>query len=233
MFKEKKILGIIPARGGSKGIKRKNLVELGGKPLIQYTIEECFNSKHLTNFLVSTDDREIINFSKYLNSWVPFIRPKEISTDISDSKDVALHALNYVNSVGHHYDYLMLLQPTTPFRSSSMIDEAIEMIIDKKSDALVSIIDVGANHPFRMYSINNNNKIEAIYNSENPMLARQHLPKFYIRSGDIYLIKTDVFREKFTFLPKNTLGFIIDENKHINIDTPLDLKIAELLLSNK
>lgn len=233
MVQNKRVLGVIPARGGSKGIKRKNLALLGDQPLIKYSIDACFGSKYLTRWMVSTDDQEIADYAEAQKAWVPFLRPAELATDIADSKDVVLHALDYANSTGEYYDYVMLLQPTTPFRSAEMIDLAIARLVDSGADALVSLIDVGANHPHRMYSINGDNEMKPLIETENPMLARQHLPKYYIRSGDIYLVKTDVFVMHNTMLPNKTIGLVIDEKNHVNIDTATDLRLANIVVLDK
>ena len=228
----KNVLGIIPARGGSKGVKRKNLAKLGGKPLIDYTIHAAKKSELLSEFIVSSDDQEIISHCKSLGVSAPFTRPAELSTDYAPTLDVILHAVSYFESHGKEFHAVMVLQPTTPFRTSEVIDQALEIFFNSGSNSIVSIVDVGPNHPHRMYTLDEKKHMSPIISSDDPMLARQKLPKFYIRSGDIYLISVEELKRTRTLIGEAPLGLILDADKTVNIDTEMDLALAETVLGS-
>jgi len=229
-----KVLGVIPARGGSKSIPKKNISKLNGKPLIFYTIEQAKKSSLLDKFIVSTDSKEIASIAKNYNVEVPFLRPKELSKDDTGSVDVVLHALNFMEKKDNtQYDFVVLLQPTNPLRSFALIDEAINIIKNNNIDSVVSIVDVGANHPHRMYSLNSKNQLKPfVKNLKNQMMPRQKLPSIYIRSGDIYVIKKNILIKKKSLIGDNTYGFVVDANETVNIDEKVDLDIARLKLKN-
>ena len=143
MYKNKRILGVITARGGSKGIPRKNIKKLNNKPLIWYTINSALRSKFLTKFIVSTEDHEIASISRYYGADVPFIRPTYLAKDNSKSIEVVQHALKWhKHNKNEDYDYLMILQPTSPLRSSKDIDECIKKIINTDSDSVMSVYEI-------------------------------------------------------------------------------------------
>lgn len=193
-LKNLKFLGIITARGGSKGIPKKNIKNLAGKPLIEYTFNAVKNSKLINRCIISTDNNEIINFSKSRNMEVPFKRPMELATDTTKSIDVILHAVNYLNKKENYIpDYIITLQPTSPLRTGKDIDNAIELISnDKNADSLVSVIKVP--HNFNPYSIMilNGSYLEH-YIKEKRIMIRQDLPTFYARNGAaIYITGYDL-----------------------------------------
>ena len=223
-----RVLGIIPARGGSKGIRKKNIIELDSKPLIQYTIDVCFKSKKLSKFIVSTDEEEIAKISFDLGAEVPFMRPKSLSLDESSSFSVVEHAAKYFLKKDLKYDAYMLLQPTTPFRTSNLIDKSIELLQNNsKASSIVSLVNVGANHPHRMYSLDKDRKmVPLIKGNFDPMEPRQNLPEFFIRSGDIYLTSFySLFREN-SLIGSNPIGIKVDPTTAINIDNTNDLELA-------
>ena len=148
MYKGKNILGLIPARGGSKGLPRKNIKPLLGKPLIAWTIEQALASRYLDRVVVSTDNKEIAEISKKYGAEVPFMRPKELAEDNAKGIDVVLHAIDWLkeNNKRKQYDLMMLLQPTSPLRATEDIDKAIETLFLKEAKAIVSVCEV-AHHP--------------------------------------------------------------------------------------
>ena len=155
-----KILAVIPARGGSKGIPQKNLTLIKDKPLISYTIEAAKKSKYITHFIVSTDDEKIAKVSKKYGADIPFMRPSSLATDDALTLSVVQHALVEMEKIKNiKYDYTLLLQPTSPFRSSSDIDDSIEIIVNSPFDSLVSVVDVEGYHPFRMKRIVGKDKL--------------------------------------------------------------------------
>ena len=230
-----RILGIIPARGGSKSIPLKNIVEVCGIPLIAYSIKSAIGSKLLEDLIISTDSLEIAKVAKKYGGSVPFLRPSEIATDSASSVDVVRHALKFMErSKGVVYDACMLLQPTNPLRSSSQIDQAINLFATTKLDSVVSMVNVGAMHPHRMYGLAENGILEPfVKNLDNPMLPRQQLPPIYIRSGDIYLTSRDVVLNGADLIGKKSLGLIVKPEDTINIDSETDLVVARSLIKSR
>ena len=223
-------LGVIPARGGSKSIPKKNIVDVCGKPLIAHSITAAQQSKLLSYFIVSTDSEEIAMVAESYGADVPFIRPSELATDSADTFGVVLHALDFMeNKLKTHFDAVILLQPTTPLRESAWIDDAIKRLQESDLDSIVSVVDVGANHPYRMYRINQNEELEPfIEGVADPMMPRQKLPQVYIRSGDIYATRRSCLLEKKSLIGSRSGGFRIDSAQAVNIDEPNDLELARL-----
>ena len=228
-----KILGVIPARGGSKGIPNKNLYNLNGEPLISYTIESAKQSKYLARFIVSTDSEEIAQVAKQYSASVPFIRPAELATDKALSVDVMKHAvLEMEHRDGHKYEFLVMLQPTTPLRPVGLIDKVIEKLIKTGCDTVITMVDVEAYHPARMYRIENDMLIN-IMDEHIPMRPRQELPSVYIRSGDVYACKRNIIFEKNSFIGDDCRPVIIPSETAINIDAIKDVILAEYYLKKQ
>lgn len=225
-----KVLGIIPARGGSKGLPGKNIKLLNGLPLIAYTIKEALNSR-LEECIVSTDSEEIANLSKSYGANVPFIRPDEIATDIASSIDVVLHAINFMKeNKKKEYDAIMLLQPTTPFRDSEDINKAIDLLTNSEADSVISVTNVGGTHPARMKFIVDGNLIDPPFVEEFEGQNRQELKPMFIRNGGIYLTKIETII-KGSFKGDVSKAFIMPEKKSVNIDNIDDFEFAEWLIS--
>lgn len=231
MFQGKKILGLIPARGGSKGIPRKNLKNLCGKNLIEIALESAKYSSLIDELIVSTEDIEIFNTSKNLGFKPPFIRPSQLALDNSSSASVVNHALDFFKKNSRIFDICILLQPTNPLRTTKMIDESIELLINSDADSVVSISDVGGNHPYRMYNIEKN-YLKPLIQNDSPQIARQLLPKIYIRSGDIYCFKSDVPMKYGDLIGEKSIPYVVGNQKTINIDDLNDLYLAERLFKN-
>ena len=225
-MKDPKVLGIIPARGGSKGIKNKNIKSLCGMPLIAYSILSSFRSKHITRLIVSTDSSEIKDISESYGAEVPFMRPKKLSQDNSLSIDLVIHA---IQNLKENYDYVVLLQPTTPFRKASYIDYAISTLMKNNCDTVVSMVNVGANHPSRMYTYDDD-KLLPIMTEKQLMGPRQHLGNVYIRSGDIYAARTDFVLNEKKLMGGKCTPIFIDQEEAVNIDTLNDFILAEILM---
>ncbi len=224
-----KVLAIIPARGGSKGVPGKNIREVGGKPLIGYSIEEALKAKKIDKLIVSTDSEEIAEIARKFNAEVPFMRPDKLATDSALTVDVVKHAINYFKESGEVFDSIVLLQPTCPLRKAEDIDKSIDMLWEKDTDSVVSLSDVGANHPARMYFLDPENKMENVINEDVSMMPRQALPKVYIRSGDIYTCKTERVLKEGKMLFENSVGMVM-EGETVNIDTFDDLHAFERFL---
>jgi len=225
-----KVLGIIPARGGSKGIPGKNIKLLAGKPLLQYTFEAAKNSKLLNKVILSSDDEDIIQIARQLELEVPFKRPAHLAEDYSSSLAVVQHALNYYLEQGIQFDAVCLLQVTTPFRKPRLIDESILKFKDGNFDSLVSAREVPAEYNPHWVFEENNGTLKIATGEKEIISRRQDLPKAYNRDGAIYITKTEVllnqnclFGEKIGFV--DTSGF-----PYVNIDVPEDWRKAEELL---
>lgn len=225
-------LGVIPARGGSKTIPKKNIVDLGGKPLIAYTIDSAREAQLVGDIIVSTDCEEIVAVARAFGAEVPFIRPIELATDSADSLGVVLHALEFMEEKNQtKYDAVVMLQPTTPFRKASWIDDALKRLSESNLDSIVSIVDVGANHPYRMYSLDGNAELVPFVDGvDDPMMPRQKLPSVYIRSGDIYATRRSCLLEQRSLIGRHSGGLVIDPKYAVNIDESMDLEVARLKL---
>jgi CMP-N-acetylneuraminic acid synthetase len=225
-----KIIGVIPARGGSKGVPGKNFKLLSGKPLIAYTIESALKSS-LDRIIISTDNMEIVRISENYGLKVPFIRPSELASDTAKSIDVAIHALRMAEQEENLlYDAVMLLQPTAPFRSHDDIDLALAMLKkDELADSVISVVPVGGHHPARMKYIEEGVLIDPPFCEAYENQNRQELRTMFIRNGAVYLTKRATLLAS-SFKGKKSLAFIMPEERSINIDTPSDFEYAEWMI---
>ena len=223
-----RVLGIIPARGGSKGIPRKNIRPLGGKPLIQYTIESALAAKKLTDLIISTDDREIANFGESLGVNVPFFRPSDLSNDNSPTLPVVVHALEFLVRHGKNYDAICLLQPTNPLRAPELIDECIEKFKFSDADTLISVSEVPHRYnPHWVYFEGKNGILRISTGEPSPLPRRQDLPPAYHRDGSIYITKTTTILQEKRLYGKKTIKYLIDSRDSITIDSIEDWYLAE------
>ena len=220
------ILALILAREGSKGIKHKNIIDLNGKPLIYYSINEALKSRYINDVIVSTDSELIANISERLGAEIPFLRPKYLATDTSKSIDTVIYCIEELKKMDRNYDYIILLQPTQPLRRSWHIDEAIELIINKKETSLVSVSKV-KEHPILIRSIDDKNLL-----NKSSTKRRQEFEDFYKVNGAIYINKIDENLTKDTSLNDNKLAYIMDEKYDLDIDDPNDLYLAEIMLKD-
>ena len=231
MYKNKKILAVIPARGGSKGVPRKNIIEVGGHPLIKYTIDCGKNSKYLDRVVISTEDLSIKKVAEENGGDVPFLRPKELAEDTSKTIDCIVHAVDTLESMGEEYDYVMVLQNTVPLRKSWHIDEAIEMIVDSNERSLVSISEVDE-HPILMRTLNEDKTVRNLLQM-NSTMRRQDFPKFYKVDGAIYIQKLDKDFNLDTSLNDGKLGYVMEKKYTTDIDNYIDIKIVEYYLEKE
>ncbi|MFX1446412.1 MAG: cytidylyltransferase domain-containing protein, partial [Promethearchaeota archaeon] len=231
--KNKIFLGIITARGGSKGLPRKNIKSLAGRPLIHYTFQAAKASKLMNRCIVSSEDEEIINFSINQNMEVPFIRPAELANDEVKSIDVLIHAMQFLREKeGYKPDYIITLQPTSPLRTGIDIDNSIKLIINNpEADSLVSVIQ--APHNFNPYSIMklNVNYIEHFIKMDKEIMRRQEKPIFYARNGAaIYISSYNLIMKQKKIIGENCLAYIMPKERSIDIDDYYDWEIAEFLI---
>ena len=227
-----RILGIIPARGGSKAIPKKNIKILNGKPLIQYTIEAAKSAKKLTSLILSSDDEEIIEVAKKLNVEVPFVRPKYLAEDKSPTLGVIQHALKFYAEQNIYFDAVCLLQVTSPFKTGKFIDEAIKRFIESDCDALVSVQKVPDEYnPHWTFKKDKKGNLELFTGEKEIISRRQDLPEVYHRDGLIYITKTSVLLEQ-NSLYGSKLAYIKSPSDYtINIDTLEDWNKAESFLN--
>lgn len=220
-----KILGLIPARGGSKGIPRKNIKLLGGKPLIAWTIDEAKKSKYIDRLIVSTDDQEIADVAIEWGAEIPFMRPPRLATDTARGVDVVLHALQELSG----FDVVALLQPTSPFRVSGDIDGAIEFWADSGS-TVVGVVEA-TKSPYWMYNVGEDGRLERLLPMSEHADNRQNLPTVYVLNGAVYITDRSSLLEEESFLSQRTMAYVMPSDRSIDIDTDRDWTIAECLAS--
>lgn len=228
-----KVLGIIPARGGSKGVKRKNIKILGGRPLIAHSIEAALQS-NLDDIIISTEDNEIAVIATNLGASVPFKRPKELAQDNSNSIFVAVHGLKEMERLQKTtYDAVMYLQPTTPFRKYEDINRCLDLLKKAKSaDSVISVVNVNSFHPARMKYFENGYLIDPDFCEKEENQNRQELRPMYIRNGAIYLTRRDTLLKE-SFKGDKCLAFEMSSEDSINIDTVQDFEYAKWIIKNK
>ena len=233
MYKEKTILGVITARGGSKGIPRKNIKELGRKPLIAYTIEAASKSEYLTRTVVSTEDDEIAAVAKDLGADVPFMRPKELAQDNATSISVLQHALKWLKENKNlDFDYVMILQPTSPLRNSEDIDECIKKIVDTDADSVMSMMKLSDMSLPKLKKIENDQILPLIEDEGKISASRNAGEPVYKRNTAIYLTRTDLI-EKNDLFGEISRPYLMPQERSIDINEPIDFEIAEFFLGKQ
>ena len=227
---ENKIIAIIPARGGSKGIPRKNIRLLAGTPLIAHTIEAALKSEYLNRIIVSTDDEKIAELAREYGAEVPFMRPKELAEDdVPAIPYVLRHAVEELKrSEGFDVDIIVMLQPTSPLRGTNYINLAIEKLINTKCDWVATVSEANP-HPFRMRRMKED-KLEPLFKDENIWAQRQDFPPIYHLNGAVYVTRKEVIMEKEVFQNKDWRGIVMKEEDAIDIDTLIDFLVAESIL---
>lgn len=224
MYKDKRILALITARGGSKGIPGKNIKPLGGKPLINWTIDAAKSSEYIDRLIISTDSEDIAQIAQNAGCEVPFIRPAELATDKSTSMDAIMHALS---SVGDNYDYLLLLQPTSPFRKVEHINAIIQQGIDTKSKMTVSVTE-SKKHPAFMFSQENGVLASVVKNEQHQ--RRQDMPKVYEHNGALYFSEIPYLKMVKSYNCQDVRAFEMGLIDSIDLDSPMDWLYAECIL---
>ena len=229
MINKNKFLSIIPARIGSKGIPKKNIFPFNKKPLIEWTIKASLNSKYVDKTIVSSDSNEILNLDSNLN-FCKHKRSKKLSNDLARPEDVVLNILNEDTSL-KNYEYIILLQPTSPLRTASHIDKACAKIIKNKTDSLMTVKEI-SNEVLKTFIDDGKNGLRAGFDKEFPFMPRQKLPKAYMPNGAIYIVKTKSFTKNKFFMSKQNSFMIMDDNSSIDIDSLLDIRHAEKVSKN-
>ncbi len=230
-----KALGIIPARGGSKGLPRKNVRILGGKPLIAHTIEAARTSR-LDRVVLSTDDEEIAEVGRRFQAEVPFLRPPELAEDNTPSLAVLLHALHFVEENESYFpDAVAFLQPTSPFRNAQHINEALDRLAGSEATSVIGVTEVRDVHPYFMFEVDESLNLRPFIRIKNRPLRRQDLPVYYRINGSLYLSRREYFRDITPDAPvfdfDDSLACVMDSVSSVDINDYLDFQRAELLLS--
>jgi len=221
---------VIPARKGSKGIPNKNLQKIGGKPILQYTLEAAKFSVEIDSTILSSDDPGAIQLAKHIGIEAPFIRPEQIALDDSTTIDVIIHALEWYK-VSHKQlpEFVVCLQPTSPFRTSMDIDESIRAFMKAGAESLISVCEV-SQHPSDCIYENENGTIEQVFKpSQSSGVGRQKFSKVYFIDGSIYISRTPRFLDKHSFIDTNTYLHVINKSHAIDIDEPFDLELARAM----
>ncbi|MGG3563597.1 acylneuraminate cytidylyltransferase family protein [Neobacillus rhizosphaerae] len=228
MIEGKKVLAVVPARGGSKGVPRKNIKELAGKPLIAWTITEAKKSSYIDKLILSSDEPEIIEVAKKYDCEVPFIRPKELANDKTPGIEPVLHAIKKMED----FDIIVLLQPTSPLRSVDDIDGCIEKCVVERANSCVSVVEVDKS-PYWMFLIEEHSKMSPLMNVGEIYNLRQELPSVYVLNGAVYVANIPWLERHKTFLTSETISYIMPKNRSFDIDTEFDFLMCETIIDKE
>jgi CMP-N,N'-diacetyllegionaminic acid synthase len=220
-----RLLALIPARGGSKGIPHKNIKILAGKPLIAWTIEAALRSRALDAVVVSTDDEEVAEVAKRFGAQVPFVRPSELARDDTPGVDPVLHAVDQLPD----FDAVLLLQPTSPLRTTDDIDACIALANERSAPSVVSLSEPGK-HPYWMYRLRSDQRLQRLIDTP-PVARRQDLPPVYSLNGALYYAKVDWLRHHRTLVTDETIGYLMAPERSVDLDSPFDWRLAEYLIT--
>ena len=224
-----RFLGLIPARGGSKGIPRKNLVLLAGKPLIQYTIDAALNCRSLDRVILSTDDEEIAEYGRQSGLEVPFIRPAELATDEASTRVVQRHALQWCEAdEGEFPEALITLQPTSPLRTNHHIDEAVQRFQEEQADSVLGVTPV-RDHPYEVVGFSRGAMIRAMDRPAH-VVRRQEYPPFYKINGAIYITRSSFLIDQDAGYGGRVFEYEMGWDESVDIDSLDDLHTADTLL---
>jgi CMP-N-acetylneuraminic acid synthetase len=225
-------LALIPARGGSKGVPRKNIRLVGNKPLLAWTIEAANESELISRTVVSTEDPEIAEIAQQYGAEVPCYRPDNLAEDTSDTLDAVLYTLDFLEKKeGYIPDYVVLLQPTSPLRRNDDIDAAIRFTIEHNADSVVSICEAKP-HPLLSKTLTQNGTMMDFIPGASDYSRRQDFPEVYSLNGALYINRISSLKNARKFILPNTYGYIMPEERSLDIDTPFDLFIADLILTH-
>ena len=220
-----RLLALIPARGGSKGIPRKNIKPLCGKPLIGWSIDAAKKSVFIDQVFVSTEDEEVAAIASDLGAGVPFMRPKELAADDTPGIAPVMHAIDNLPE----FDWVLLLQPTSPLRTAEDIDGIVRFCIENDAPSAVSIYEVDK-HPHLMYQQDRTKRLRSLLPDKPDITRRQDLPKVYALNGALYLARVDWLKEQQLLVGQETLGYVMSPESSVDIDTPLDWRWVEFLI---
>ena len=234
MRERKRVLGVVTARGGSKGIPKKNLALLCGKPLLQYTAESALLADTLSAVILSTDDEEIATVGRDCGLEVPFMRPKELAADDTPTLPVLQHAVRMLQAQRREFDAICLLQPTNPLRRAPDIDACVNKLFDTEADAVITVLPVPHQYnPHWVYFQDDNETLRLATGETEPIARRQELPTAFHREGSVYVVRRDVLMQRNSLYGDRVLGYLLDPEESINIDDPSQLLRAEELMQRR
>ena len=232
MYKGKRILAIIPARGGSKGLPGKNIKNLLGKPLIGWSISHAQESKYVDEIFVSTDSQEIANVAETCGVKVPSLRPAYLASDTASSMDFIEYTINMMEEKGNHFDYLILLEPTSPLRDAEDIDKCLEMLIDHPTaKSIVGVCKSEGQHPISLTKINDGFLVPYIERTKS--VRRQDLEELFFFEGTVYATSIEGFRQYRLFYHKECLAYVVPKWKSFEVDDFIDFTIIEAIMKLK
>jgi N-acylneuraminate cytidylyltransferase/CMP-N,N'-diacetyllegionaminic acid synthase len=227
-----KLLYLITARGGSKGLPGKNILPLHSKPLIAWSIEAAQQAQHKGQLVVSTDSEEIANVARSYGAEVPFIRPAALAIDSASSMDVIMHALDFYSANGENFDYVVLLQPTSPLRRVTDIDAALDFLAERKAEAVVSVCSA-EHHPLWSNTLPPDGNMKDFIRPEVKGKNRQQLPSAYRINGAIFIASPTYLKEFNSFIADRTFAYEMPAEASVDIDSEIDFAFAELLLQRR
>ncbi|WP_349371506.1 acylneuraminate cytidylyltransferase family protein [Salinarimonas sp.] len=223
-------LALVNARGGSKGVPRKNVRPLAGRPLIAWSIEAGLGAARVTSLVVSTDDAEIAEVARASGARVPFTRPADLATDTAIQIDVVRHAVAALEAAGERYDAIVILQPTCPLRRAEDIDGALALLEESGADSVISVCDVGGRHPLTCYRADAAGRLSPLLPSDTRGVLRQQFGQVLWRNGAVYAMRRDVVMNRGSLYGDVTLGYIMPEERSFNIDSLFDWRLTEAYL---
>jgi len=225
----KDVVAVIPARGGSKAIPRKNIVMVGGRPLIAWTIEAARKARSIARVIVSTDDVEIAEVARGWGAEVPFMRPAELARDDTPGIDPLVHAASWLRDQGGAPEWVVLLQATSPLRDAADIDAAVELAAQRDADAVIAVTPM-RHHPYWCKTLTADGRLGDAIATDRPYTSRQELPPMVAIAGALYLIKTDVLLARRSFFTERTYAYVLAEERALDIDSPWDLRLFKALV---
>ena len=226
MIGSNSVLALVPARGGSKGVPRKNIRLIGGKPMIAWTIEAARKSRYIDRLVLSSDDQAIIDIAVACGCEAPFVRPAELASDQADSISVIRHA---IDALPEQFEYLVLLQPTSPMRRTEDIDGAIERCVKRGAPACVSVCEPEKS-PLWMLRLDADGIVHPLFPSQPIPYRRQDAPSVFALNGAVYVARTDHLKLGGTFLAPGAIGYQMPKERSFDVDTELDIAIVDFLL---
>jgi CMP-N,N'-diacetyllegionaminic acid synthase len=230
-----KILALIPARGGSKGVPHKNIRPVAGKPLLAYSIEAALAAREmLYRVVVSTDDEQIADTARQLGAEAPFLRPADLASDKSPMVPVVRHAVQFIEQQDSaHLDWVLLLQPTALFRTAEDIRTAVDLAWQGGCDSVISVVQVFSTHPILMKKIEEGRLLPYCIEEKEGTRRQDYQPPAFMRNGAIYLVKRDVVVEKGSMWGDVIHPYVMPEERSVNIDSEMDLRVAEMMLAER
>jgi CMP-N,N'-diacetyllegionaminic acid synthase len=233
MINGKRVLAYIPARSGSKGILHKNIIDVGGKPLIAHTIEAAKKSKYVDKLIFSTDSEKYAKIAQIYGAEVPFIRPAMLATDTAKEIDVVLHLISWAeNKLENKFDVIIKLQPTSPLRTAEDVDNALEQFMEKNADSVISVNECLV-PPVWTNTLPNDLSMKNFIREEIKTVNRQQLPTYYQLNGGVFVSGWDGLKKRKSWIGDNAYAYIMPKKRSVDIDEPIDLELVRILMKQK